>query len=474
MKVLLVRVPIESCEVMKYQTFSYFAEPTGLHYIAEALSQEAIDVMIHDMFLDADPDTLMEVIAEYRPVIVGFGSLILGYDNVGMLAGVIKQKYPEIKVVVGGPCTFMPSQVMMQHELAIDYIIKGEGEEAFTRLVKSCLSGLPDKLPTIEGLAYRVNGQVVENLKLHYIDPATLHFPIERFKDYNDAMNGSIMTLMMGDPPIAFIEASRGCKFRCSFCGVHEPFRTRPPEIVVDELAQLNSRYGVKKFVFADYSFTADSAHAETLCNLILDRGLKIEWACDTRVDCVSLPLLKLMKKAGCRVIFYGIESFFQETLDTFNKGTNVTFIKDAIKNTRKAGIQSLAYMMLGAPGETREMIMKNSWTLNVLGVDYALCGITRLFSGTRLFDQAVNNGIIDRDYGEKCCLSGDIDRMPVYDDTLTYWEMKELEMEVVRRFYFRAGYVIRRILSVRNFSELQRVVKYLLQFTIKKTARAC
>ena len=474
MKVLLVRVPIESCEIMKYQTFSYFAEPAGLHYIAEALSQEGIDVAIHDMFLDADPDTLMKVIAEYRPGIVGFGSLILGYDNVGLLAGLIKKVYPDIKVVVGGPCTFMPSPVMMHHDQTIDYIIKGEGEEAFTLLAKYSFNSLWDELCTIEGLAYRIDGQVIENPKRHFIDPAVTRFPIARFKDYNDAMKGSIMTLMMGEPPIAFIEASRGCKYRCSFCGVHEPFRTRPPEIVVDELAQLNTRYGVKKFVFADYSFTADSAHTEILCNLILNKGLKIEWACDTRVDCVSLPLLKLMKRAGCRVIFYGIESFFQETLDAFNKRTNVKHIKAAIKNTRKAGIQSLAYMMLGAPGETREMVMKNSDTLNSLGVDYALCGVTRLFSGTQLFEQAVNNGVINRNFGEKCCLSGDIDRMPVYDDTLTYWEMKELEMEVVRRFYFRFGYVVRRFLSVRNFPELRRLVKYLLQFTIMKTARAC
>lgn len=474
MKVLLVRVPIESCDIMKYQTFSYFAEPAGLHYIAEALSSEDIDTAIHDMFLDADPDTLMKVIAEYRPGIVGFGSLILGYDNVGLLSRLIKENYPEIQIVVGGPCTFMPSQVMMQHDQEVDFIIKGEGEEAFTLLSKLYFNGSWDDLRKIEGLTYRVDGQVIENPKLHYINPAAMRFPIERFKDYNDAMKGSIMTLMMGEPPIAFIEASRGCKFRCSFCGVHEPFRTRPPEIVVEELVQLNTRYGVKKFVFADYSFTADSAHAETLCTLILARGLKIEWACDTRVDCVSLPLLKLMKKAGCRVIFYGIESFFQETLDAFNKRTNVTLIREAIKNTRKAGIQSLAYMMLGAPGETREMILKNSDTLNSLGVDYALCGVTRLFSGTPLFEHAVKNGVIDRDHGEKCCLSGDIDRMPVYDDTLTYWEMKELEMEVVRRFYFRFGYIVRRFLSVRDFPELRRLVKYLLQFTIMKTSRAC
>lgn len=467
-------MPIESCDVMKYQTFSYFAEPAGLHYIAEAVSREGIEVEIYDMFLDADPDQLMGFISEYRPGVVGLSSLILGYDNVGLLSGLIKKAYPEIMIVVGGPCTFMPSKVMMQHDHAVDYIIKGEGEEAFTLLSKLYFNGSWDELHKIEGLAYRIDEQVIENSKFHYIDPAVMRFPIERFKDYNDAMKGSIMTLMMGEPPIAFIEASRGCKFRCSFCGVHEPYRIRPPEIVVDEMILLNQRYNVRKFVFADYSFTADQGHAERICELVISKGLKIEWACDTRVDCVSLPLLKLMKKAGCRVIFYGIESFFQETLDALHKRTDVSTIKEAIKNTRKAMIQSLAYMMLGAPGETREMILKNSETLNSIGVDYALFGVTRLFCGTPLFEQAVKRGIIDRDHGQECCLSGNIDYIPVYGDTLSYEDMKALEMQVVRKFYFRFGYIVRRFLSIRDFSELRRLVKYLLQFTIKRAARPC
>ena len=474
MKVLLVRVPIDSCEVMKYVTFSYFAEPAGLNYLAEAASREGIETAIYDMFLDADPEHLMALVSEYRPGIVGFSSLILGYDNVGMLAGRIKKAYPDTKIVVGGPCTFMPSRVMMQHDPTLDYLIKGEGEESFARLAKLHFSGSREKLSEIEGLAYRVDGEIIENPRRSYIDPATLRYPVYRFKDYNDAMKGSIMTLMMGSPPIAFVEASRGCKFRCSFCGVHEPYRTRPPEVVVDEMALLNSRYQVKKFVFADYTLTADRKHIESICNLIIGRKLKIKWACDTRVDCVDLALLKLMKKSGCRVIFYGIESFFQETLDAYNKKTDVATIKAAIRNTRKSGIQSLAYMMLGAPGETREMILKNSETLNGLGLDYALCGVTRLFSGTALFEQAVKRGVIERDHGQACCMSGEIDQMPIYGDTLSYEEMKELEMQVVRSFYFRAGYVVRRFLSVRSFSELARLLMYLKQFRLKGVSLDC
>ena len=119
------------------------------------------------------------------------------------------------------------------------------------------------------------------------------------------------------------------------------------------------------------------------ICRLIIENGLDVEWGCDTRIDCVTLPLLRLMKRSGCRIIFYGIESFCQKTLNALKKGTTVAGIRKGLENTRKVRIQSLAYMMLGAPGETREMILRNSVILNKCKVDYALWGIVRLFSGT-------------------------------------------------------------------------------------------
>jgi radical SAM superfamily enzyme YgiQ (UPF0313 family) len=459
---------------MKQVTFSYFAEPAGLHYLAKALDAAGMDSAVHDMFLDADPDSFMVAVAGYCPDVVAFSSLILGYDNVGLLSGRVKARFPNIATVVGGPCTFMPSRLLMEQGNSIDYLIKGEGEESFPRLCRVIASSAREGLPDIDALSWRDGGNVFENPRQKFIDPAAISYPLDRYRDYNDAMEGSIMTVMMGKPPIAFIEASRGCSFRCSFCGVHEPYRTRPPEKVVWEMGELYRRYGVRKFVFADYTLTADRDHAERLCRLIIDSGLPVEWGCDTRVDCVSLPLLKLMKQAGCRVIFYGVESFHRETLDIYNKRTEPAAMKQALRDTRRAKIQTLAYMMLGAPGETREMIRENSAILNRQRVDYVLAGIARLFCGTPLFERAVERGVIDRRYGEQCCLTGQIDWIPVYEEALTYTEMKELEAEVVKNFYYRPGYVLHRLRGVRDAAEFWRLSRFLARFTISRFSRAC
>ena len=474
MKVLLVRVPIQPCEIMKQVTFSYFAEPTGLHYLADALAAAGMESAVHDMFLGADQESFMAAVAAYRPDVVGFSSLILGYDNVGLLSGLLKARFPNVTTVVGGPCTFMPSRVLMEHGNTIDYLIKGEGEESFPRLCRVIAGSTQEGLSDIDALSWRDDGKIVENPRKHFIDPAAISYPLDRYRDYNDAMEGSIMTVMMGKPPIAFIEASRGCPFRCSFCGVHEPYRTRPPEKVVAEMGELYRRYGVRKFVFGDYTLTADHEHAERLCRLIIDSGLPVEWGCDTRVDCVSPSMLKLMKKAGCRVIFYGVESFHRETLDIYNKRTEPATIKQALRDTRRAKIQTLAYMMLGAPGETREMIRENSATLNSQGVDYALAGIARLFCGTPLFERAVERGVIDRRQGEQCCLTGQIDWMPAYEETLTYAEMKELEAEVVKKFYYRPGYVWQRLRGVRDAAEFWRLLRFIARYSISRFSRAC
>lgn len=474
MKILLVRVPIQSCDVMKHVRFSYFAEPTGLHYLADGLDAAGIESAVHDMFLDADPDSFMTAVAAYRPDVIGFSSLILGYDNVTLLAGLVKAQFPRVTTVVGGPCTFMPSRVLMEHGKAIDYLIKGEGEEALPRLCGVIAGSARAGLRDIDGLAWRDGWTIVQNPRRRFIDPAAISYPLERYQDYNDAMEGSIMTVMMGKPPIAFIEASRGCRFRCSFCGVHEPYRTRPPEKVVAEIGELYARHGVRKFVFADYTLTADREHAERLCRLIIDSGLPIEWACDTRVDCVSRPLLDLMKRAGCRVIFYGVESFHQETLDIYGKRTDPATIKQALRDTRRAKIQTLAYMMLGAPGETRDMIRENSAILNSQGVDYALTGIARLFCGTPLFERAVQRGVIDRRQAEERCLTGQIDQIPAYEDTLSYEEMKELETEVAKKFYYRPGYALQRLRGVRDAAELWRMSRSIVRLITRTPSRAC
>ncbi|BBO81088.1 hypothetical protein DSCO28_16540 [Desulfosarcina ovata subsp. sediminis] len=474
MNILFVRVPLESCELVEYGTFSYFGEPTGLNYIAEAAAKRGHAVKIHDMYLDPSPDGLLSVVSDYRPDVVGLSSLIIGYDNVTLLSKMVKAIDPAIKIVVGGPCTFMPSILMMQYNPDIDYVIKGEGEVSFARLCDLLAATAGFDFREIDGLAYRADGHIVENPKTRFINARSIEFPVNRYQPYKDYMQGSIITTILGTPPIVFMEASRGCSFKCNFCGVSEPYRKRDPEKVVSELEWLKKKHNARHVIFADYSFTANRIHAETICSLMIERNLKLEWGCDTRVDCVSLPLLKLMRRAGCRVIFYGIESFSQQTLDVLNKGTKIAAIHEALKNTRKAGIQSLAYMMLGAPGETREMILKNAETLHKSGVDYALWGIVRLFSGTPLFESAVQMGVVHKHCGEMGCLSGDIDQIPVFSNTLTYDEMKDLEMNVTRRFYYRLGYVIRRLTRIRDGRELVRLIKQVRYLFINNVLRFC
>jgi radical SAM superfamily enzyme YgiQ (UPF0313 family) len=210
MKILLVRVPIQPCDVMKHVRFSYFAEPTGLHYLADALDAAGMDSTVHDMFLDADPDAFMAAVAAYRPDVIGFSSLILGYDNVRLLSGLVKAEFPNTTTVVGGPCTFMPSRVLMEQGKTIDYLIKGEGEEAFPRLCRVVAGATGETLLDIDGLSWRDGGKIVENPRRKFIAPAAISYPLDRYRNYNEAMEGSIMTVMMGKPPIAFIEASRG------------------------------------------------------------------------------------------------------------------------------------------------------------------------------------------------------------------------------------------------------------------------
>jgi len=454
LRILLVRIIIEG-----YENKS-FAEPIGLHYLVEGLSKEGFDIKIHDMMVKPQLNILLRLISQFKPDVIGLSSLILGFNNVSFLTDKIRKRFPKIKIVLGGPCTFISPRNIMANDPNIDYIIKGEGEDSFAQLCR-ILDQRNKKsdygLKNIQGLTYRLGSDIKENERHTYRDMDELPYPINRFKDYSKYRQPSIISAVLGSSRIIWLETARGCKFNCNFCGNHyESYRVKSPENVIKDIESLVLAHNITKFFFTDHTFTADQERVKKICELILKKNLKIEWTCTTRVDCVTLPLLKLMRKAGCRIINYGIESMLQETLDVYNKGYDVKTIKNAIMATRKAKILSLAYVIICGPGETRAMVIKNSRLLNKLRVDFVLYGILRPYYGTKMFDFAVKKGITDSDKNLQQIFSGKEDLMPVYDDILSHEEINQLEVFVYKSFYFRWGYVWFRLRQIRSFREFR------------------
>ena len=160
------------------------------------------------------------------------------------------------------------------------------------------------------------------------------------------------------DEPILPILGSRGCKNNCIFCcDWKSRLRLRSAENIIKEIKFLQNKYHINRFHFFDAVFTVDAERVKELCSRITNEALKIKWFCTTRLDQVDLPLLTLMKSAGCEEIFYGVESGSQLILDRLNKNIKLSTMKKNLRLTRESGIIPYGNLIIGAPGETAKSI---------------------------------------------------------------------------------------------------------------------
>ena len=220
------------------------------------------------------------------------------------------------------------------------------------------------------GLIYRKEKEICINPP-YFVDnldglpyPARHLLPVEKY------------SVIIALHPIATIVSSRGCPFQCEYCSKdinHNKYRVRDPKKFVDEMEYLIKNYKVKEIIIIDDTLTLNKNNITAICKEIINRNIKIKWESPTRVDCVDPELLKLMYKAGCRRLRYGVESGDQEILSLMKKGITLKQVEDAFKWTKKAKIEAFAYFMIGYRNETEETIKKTIKFAKKIKADMAM-----------------------------------------------------------------------------------------------------
>jgi len=243
----------------------------------------------------------------------------------------------------------------------------------------------------IKGLAWRDGAEIVINPPRPFIaDLDDLPLPrhdLLPLKAYRAPLVGG---------PYAFTVPSRGCPAGCRFCIKHVSYgasvRFRSPENVLAELEQLVS-LGVRKIHMYTDLFTVNREHVMGICEGILERQLPIKWTCNSRVDFVDPELLKVMRRAGCWMISWGIESGEPEMLKRMHKGITVEQVEQTLRWSREAGIMNWGYFIIGLPGETEASIRKTIAFAKHLPLDLVLFHIAAPHPGTPFFFEVVENG---------------------------------------------------------------------------------
>ncbi|MCX5713416.1 MAG: radical SAM protein, partial [Candidatus Omnitrophica bacterium] len=313
----------------------------GIAYIAAVLEEAGYKVKILDaLALNLTSGEVKEVLLRERPDVVGvtaMTSTIRGAFEVLRLA-----KEAGAITVIGGVHLSIYPQESLSYDF-IDYGINGEGEYPFLKLLKAIEANTP--LKDIPGLIYKMDGKIYVNQAYIHDNLDEIPFPARHLLPMDKYSS------IIGLHPVTTMVSSRGCPYQCGFCfkaPADIRHRVRSAKNVVDEMEAVVKKHKVKEIMFYDDTLTLRRDHIAGICDEIIRRGLKIKWESPTRVDRIDEPLLKLMRKAGCIRLRYGVESGDPDILRLMKKDIDLELVERVFRLTKKAGIETFAYFIIG------------------------------------------------------------------------------------------------------------------------------
>jgi anaerobic magnesium-protoporphyrin IX monomethyl ester cyclase len=366
--------------------------PLGLGYLASFLKNSGHETQIIDgLNLSLSNEEIARRVSSAD--LIGVHCLSSFYLEAKDLVGKLKQE--NLPVVIGGPhASALPVETI--EETKADYVIIGEGEQTFLELADA----LENRSSTDEIKGLLIRGSVFK--KREFIgDLDSIPFPdwwqIDPRK-YRRAPHGAVVKRL----PVAPVITTRGCPYACKFCASpylwSKTVRFRSPENVVDEIEYLTKELGVREIHFEDDNLNLKSEHIKSICDLILKRNLKITWATPNgvRVNGLTRDLTRLMKKSGCYLLAFGIESGNQSILDSIDKKTDLATIERAVRVANSEGILTQGFFIFGLPGETEGTIRETINFAKRLPLDRAQFLLLDVLPGSGLWDELKGAHIAD------------------------------------------------------------------------------
>ncbi len=461
MKVLLVNPPSENMITTNIPSVvdeeRGFNPPLGLLYVAGyAKTHTQHEILVLDCQVEEiSQDEVEDRIREIHPDVVGIQTLTFTVIDARMVAKAAKRANPLCKVVMGGPHV----HIFARETLAmpeVDFAVKGEGELAFTQLLSALEGGIA--FDQVFGLAYRdpSTGQIKDNPPAPPIEdldqlphPARELTPIHKY-----------YSILAKHNPITTMFTSRGCPYRCLFCDrptMGRRFRSHSATAVVDEMTAC-VKMGIREFFIYDDTFNVNRKRVFDICGEIKRRKMEITFDIRARADRMDEEMLKELASAGCDRIHYGVESGNEEVLETLLKDLNLDQVREVFKATRKHGMKTLAYFMIGNPGETRAMAHKTIEFAKELDPDFVHFSVLTPFPATAIYYKALEEGRYDHDYWAEFAKNPSLDFKPrLWEEFMTREELIGLLKEAYKSFYLRPKIFMKNMVRTHSALDLFR-----------------
>ena len=319
------------------------------------------------------------------PYIFGISTLTACAQRSYNISKEIKSWYPDSRIILGGIHPTVLADEALEKD-SVDFVIRGEAEKILLELYDAIKNN--KDYSQIRGLSYKHGGKPVHN------PPAELP-TLEDFPPFPY----HLFEKDLGKYNFGFIASSRGCPYNCIFCSQRtisgQKFRYVPEEIVIGEIDLLINKYRQTHINFLDDNFTANKQRVVRLCEQMIKNGFQEKAAFDlqTRADAVNDEILALLKRAGFRLVNYGLETASERLMLLLNKKETVEENIAAVKLAKKHGFGVSGTFIFGLPTETREERWQSYNLAKKMDLDYVRFNNATPYPGTRLYEIAKEEG---------------------------------------------------------------------------------
>lgn len=355
----------------------------GFTYLATLIKKMGYGLKVIDCRLKEDIEHLvLEGVEE--ACVIGIATYCDSFVFLQRITRAIKRNYPQKLIFLGGPLvTSMPKIILK--ETSADCAILGEAELTLIEFLDAYFKNKENNFIGIRGMAYKDNGFV----QINSARPQIKNLDNLPFLDYSiwpnyDSIvkNGQIL-----------ISSMRGCPQECSFCFKTIPaLRLKSLERFEEEVAYLKKTTNFNYTWLNDLTFNVVEKRAVAVCKIL--KKFDVQYHCFARVQKVSQELVSALRDTGCLGIWFGIESYAQEVLDSNRKNIKIEEIKNAVKIAEDAGLAIRGLFIVGLYGETEDSL---KGMLNFIKQSKFLPLVKYLvpFPGTSLYKYAVESGKI-------------------------------------------------------------------------------
>jgi radical SAM superfamily enzyme YgiQ (UPF0313 family) len=271
-----------------------------------------------------------------------------------------------------------------------------------------------------------------------------------------DLLNNELYRSPETGEKLTVIHANRGCPAKCIFCpaGAVSDYklRLRSPDNVLAEITECMERFRIGEFLFHGDTFTMKKSWVIDLCKKIVESRLKIRWGCNSRVDTIDDERAQWMKRAGCWVVAFGVESGSQEMLDQMKKNQKVEKAFEAVEVCRRAGLRTHAFYVIGLPWENKETLSATLELAERLDTDFFDFNIAYPLPGTEFYNIAVRDGLIEQNLIREASYA----RAGVRSYHLSAQELTRWRKQALLHLYLRPRYILRTLSRIRSAREFR------------------